>query len=108
MELIDIALTREQFDAFDAEVVTMLCEATQADLQTWSDRLRLAWETDDQDGVARARHALKGVCGHYGADALLELADEPILAPAAGERLSTCVQDTIAAIRAVAQACGTD
>lgn len=103
MELIDIALTREQFDAFDAEVVAMLCDATQSDLQSWSNRLRLAWETDDQDLVARARHALTGVCGNYGADALMALIAEPILAPAAGERLSACVEETIAAIRAVAQ-----
>ena len=33
MDLIDIALTREQFDAFDEEVVAMLCDATQADLE---------------------------------------------------------------------------
>jgi HPt (histidine-containing phosphotransfer) domain-containing protein len=103
MDLIDIALTREQFDAFDAEVVAMLCEATQADLQQWSGRLRLAWEQEDQDGVARARHALKGVCGNYGAAALMALAEGPILAPAAGDSLSACVEETIAAIRAVAQ-----
>ncbi len=105
MDLIDIALTREQFDAFDAEVVAMLCDATQSDLEQWSGRLRLAWANDDQDGVARARHALKGVCGNYGAAALMALVDGPLVA-ADGARFSACVEDTIAAIRAVAQGGG--
>ncbi len=107
MELIDVALTREQFDAFEPEVVAQLCDATQADLREWSDRLRLAWDTGDEIAAARARHALHGVCGNYGAEGLIALTDDPAPEPGAGERLSACVDATIAAIRAVAEVRGT-
>ena len=102
MDLIDILLTREQFDALDPEVVAILCDATRSDLEQWSDRLLVAWQTDDEDGVHRARHALKCVCGIYGADALMALAGEPLAEESASGRLGTCVEATIAAIRAVA------
>lgn len=102
MALIDIQHTREQFDAFDPEVVAALCEATQSDMQEWSCRLLVAWAADDKDGVLRAQHALKGVCGIYGADVLMALSAEPLQEAEARARLSTCVTGTIAAILAVA------
>ncbi len=108
MELIDVALTREQFDAFEPEVVAQLCAATQADLREWRDRLRVAWDTADQTGAARARHALHGVCGNYGAEVLIALIDDPVPEPDADERLSACVEATIAAIWAVAGVRRTD
>lgn len=102
MDLIDIPLTREQFEVFDPEVVAALCAATQADLEEWSGRLLLACQNNDQDEVLRARHALKGVCGMYGAHALIELTTGPLDQASHRTRLETCVADTLAAIHAVA------
>jgi hypothetical protein len=106
MELIDVALTREQFDDFEPAVVAQLCAATQADLRAWSDRLLLAWDAGDEIAAARARHSLHGVCGNYGANALIALIDDS--APGARERLGACVEATIAAIQAVAEVRPTD
>ena len=102
MDVIDIPLTREQFDAFDAETIAMLCEATQSDLDEWISRLLVAWEADDQPAVLRARHSLKGVCGIYGAHALIALIAEPMREATARDRLMACVAKTIAAIHGVA------
>jgi len=108
MDLIDVPLTREQFACFDAEIVEQLCEATQSDLQRWSGRLLAAWQAGDQDEVGRAHHALKGVCGIYGADALMALAAEPLITADAAQRLNHCLEGTILAIQAIAAARSTD
>ena len=55
MNLIDIPLTQEQFDDFDAAVVNALCNATRSDLREWSARLLQAWATDDAEAISRAR-----------------------------------------------------
>jgi len=102
MDLIDIALTRQHFDGFDDSVVAALCAATQSDLRTWSERLLDGWTAGDTDGIGRARHALKGLCGNYGAQGLIALIALPLQNAQSREALQACTEATIAAILAVA------
>ena len=102
MNLIDIPLTQEQFDDFDAAVVNALCNATRSDLREWSARLLQAWATDDAEAISRARHALKGLCGNYGAQALMAMAAHPLTQAELRREFQSCVEATIAAILAIA------
>ena len=102
MDLIDLPLTRDQFDGFSADIVSALCAATQADLREWSGRLLDGWATNDAEAIGRARHALKGLCGNYGAQALIEISATPLDAPDTQAAFQYCVEATISAILAVA------
>jgi len=102
MNLIDEALTAEQFGALPAELVGPLCEATDADFREWGGRLVAAAETGDETARRQAVHALKGLCGNYGAEALMAAATGPLGDAASREALSACVEATIRAVIAAA------
>lgn len=102
MNLIDEALTAEQFEALPAELVGPLCEATDADFREWGARLVAAAEAGDETGRRQAIHALKGLCGNYGADALLASATGALDDAAARDALTACVEATIRAVLAAA------
>ena len=102
MNLIDTELTRSQFDAFDRDIVGMLCEATRSDLEEWSTRLLDSWTAGNEDAKQRARHSLKGLCGNYGADRLMAMADGSLAASEDRAQFRRCIEMTIAAVLAVA------
>ena len=106
MNLIDLTLTREQFDGFDAHIVNALCAATQSDLREWSNRLLDSCAAGDTDAASRARHALKGLCGNYGAQQIVEMFALPLAEPGHQAAFRACVEATISAILAVAETPG--
>jgi hypothetical protein len=74
LSMIDQDVTKAQFAAFPAEISARLLSAAEADIANWSDQLLAAWVASDSDAVSRARHALKGLCGNFGATQLLAVA----------------------------------
>jgi HPt (histidine-containing phosphotransfer) domain-containing protein len=101
-DLIDPELTLSQFEALPADIVAPLCEATKSDLREWGSRLLDAVAAGDAEAMRRARHALKGLCGNYGASALM-LRDDSDLGGAAAQRdFRACIEATIAAVLAIA------
>lgn len=102
MNLIDPELTLSQFEALPPEVVGPLCEALGADLREWGKRLLEAVAADDTDAVRRARHSLKGLCGNFGASAVMQCADGELQSAEARARLHDCIEATIAAIGTIA------
>ena len=106
MDLIDAALVREQFDALDPATVRLLRDALQGDLREWSGKLISAWSAGDDAAISRARHALKGLCGNFGATALEALAQQDLAGEAERVRLTGCMEETIAAILDVTAASG--
>jgi HPt (histidine-containing phosphotransfer) domain-containing protein len=102
MDLIDRELTLSQFEALPAEIVAPLCEATAADLREWSKRLLDAAAAEEPETMRRARHSLKGLCGNFGAGAVMQLADGELQSAEARARFHDCIEATIAAVVAVA------
>jgi HPt (histidine-containing phosphotransfer) domain-containing protein len=102
MDLIDPELTLSQFEALPPEVVGPLCEALGTDLREWGKRLLEAVAADDTDAVRRARHSLKGLCGNFGASAVMECADGELRSAEAGARFHDCIEATIAAVGTIA------
>ena len=99
-QLIDTEMARDQFEALDAETAALLVAAIEADFAEWGDKLLAA---RDDEALRRARHALKGLCGNFGATALEAAANAPLDTPAAREAFSACRAATVAAIVAAAQ-----
>lgn len=102
MDLIDPKLTLSQFEALPSEIVAPLCEATRADLREWGKRLLEAVAADDPAAIRRARHSLKGLCGNFGASAVMQCADGELHSAEARARFHDCVEATITAILAIA------
>jgi len=102
MDLIDPELTLSQFEALPAAIVAPLCEATEADLREWGSRLLEAMAAQDAEGVRRARHSLKGLCGNYGATAIMLRADGDLPDARAQREFRACIEATITAIQAIA------
>ncbi|WP_298194748.1 Hpt domain-containing protein [Novosphingobium sp.] len=102
MELIDQELTLSQFEALPSNVVVPLCEATSADLRDWSTRLLDAVAAQDDEAIRRARHSLKGLCGNFGAAAVMHHVDSDLSSTDARARFLDCVEATIAAVVAIA------
>lgn len=73
LSMIDQDITKAQFAAFPAEVSARLLTAAEADITNWSDQLVAAWMASDSEAASRARHALTGLCGNFGATRLLEM-----------------------------------
>ena len=103
MDLIDYPLTRAQFEDFDPAIVSLLCTATQTDLREWSARLLEAAAAGDAEAAGRARHALKGLCGNYGAQPLIDLSVQPLREADARAHFQACLEATIAAILSAAE-----
>ncbi|MFM9935663.1 MAG: Hpt domain-containing protein [Novosphingobium sp.] len=102
MDLIDPELTLSQFEALPPEIVVPLCEATAADLREWSARLLDAVASNDTDAIRRARHSLRGLCGNFGASAVMQCADSDLWSADARVRFHECIEATIAAVVAIA------
>lgn len=102
MDLIDRELAREQFEALDPDMAERLRAAMESDFRKWVGLLVDAWEGEDQDGIHRARHSLKGLCGNFGADVLAGLSYAPLSTAGARDRLLTCLDETIHAIKTAA------
>ncbi|WP_226018090.1 Hpt domain-containing protein [Novosphingobium sp. FKTRR1] len=102
MDLIDPELTLSQFEALPPEIVAPLCEATATDLRDWGQRLLDAVAGDDPDAIRRARHSLKGLCGNFGASAVMRCADGDLQSADARARFHECIEATIATILALA------
>lgn len=100
----DAAIDMEQvtalFAGLDPDTRQLLLDAAQRDLAEWTDRLVAAWAGDDDDGRHRARHALKGLCGNFGATGLLALCEADLSAPGMAVRLQA---SRVATTRALAQ-----
>jgi len=102
MDLIDPELTLSQFEALPPEIVVPLCEATGSDLREWRSRLLEAVALDNAEAIRRARHSLKGLCGNFGAIAVMHCADGELVSAEARARFHDCVEATITAILAIA------
>ncbi|WP_353228032.1 Hpt domain-containing protein [Novosphingobium sp.] len=102
MDLIDPELTLSQFEALPPEIVAPLCDATAADLRDWGTRLLDAVAADDTDALRRARHSLKGLCGNFGAGAIMLRAEGDLRSADARAGFRDCIEATIAAVLAIA------
>ena len=102
MDLIETDVARAQFEALDRDTVTLLCDAIQSDFAEWSEALVAGWAERDDEAIRRARHALKGLSGNFGAVALETMAGSDLSLPQDAERFRRCVTDTVAAIIAAA------
>ena len=102
MDLIDPELTLSQFEALPASVVAPLCEATETDLREWGSRMLEAVAAGDAEGIRRARHSLKGLCGNFGATAIMLRADGDLADAKAQRDFRACIEATIAAVLAIA------
>lgn len=101
-ELIDIEQVRGLFGNLDSKTQKLLMDAAEADLIEWSERLISTWEGGDKQSCQRARHSLKGLCGNFGASAMLALCSQDISGPETIETLRTCRTATLHALRQVA------
>ncbi len=102
-DLIDASLTHEQFEALGPEIAGILAEATEADFAEWGGRLAAAAEAEDSEGMSRARHSLRGLCGNYGAAALEAAALGALNTVAERAAMLACRDATVAAIIAAAK-----
>lgn len=100
MNLIDPGLVREQFGALDAEMAERLAAAMQADLRHWSLALVTGWRHSDDPAIQRARHALKGLAGNFGAAVLVDMAYRDLPGAIEQAQMQDCAEATIDAILA--------
>ncbi len=71
----DLEAALSQLDG-DEELLSEMIGLFLEDAPRRLDHLHRAWENGDQDSVAEAAHALKGMAGHFGAEALRRQAAE--------------------------------
>jgi HPt (histidine-containing phosphotransfer) domain-containing protein len=101
MLMIDEILSREQFTQLDPQTTARLVAAVESDLAQWTARLAQAASQGDVEGARRARHALTGLCGAFGAQALHQACAGPLADEQARGAMLATGQATIAAIRAL-------
>ena len=106
MNLINKAMVRGQFELVGADMQSLLCQEVAKDFSLWSQRLTSAWEAGDEPSVVAARHALKGLCGSFGADRLLVLSSGPLASPEIRTDFLECASQTVAAIKDLAARTG--
>lgn len=70
--LIDGNMFRQQLFSLPDSARQRLAASIIADLQHWTAAFSGAWQQGDSDGMARAHHALKGVCASFGIVKLAE------------------------------------
>lgn len=89
----DSAIDAEQvtalFGGLDPAMRRLLLDAAQRDLAEWTDHLIAAFSADDAAACHRARHALKGLCGNFGASGLLALCAMDLSQPGLALRLQS-------------------
>jgi hypothetical protein len=104
--LIDVGQTQALFGELDAETCDLLLAAAAGDLENGCEALIAAWQAGDANAVQRARHSLQGVCGHFGATALLGRLRDEYSSPSAGRQLRATCAATVAALRSAAASDG--
>jgi hypothetical protein len=102
LSMIDKDVTGAQFSAFPPEIRARLLAAAEADITNWSDKLLDAWEAQDSEVTSHTRHALKGLCGNFGATKLLAMAEEDLSLPECRAAFLSLRGATLHAIRVVA------
>jgi hypothetical protein len=102
MQIIDDDLAQSQFADLDAQTTAMLVAAVEQDFTTWTDRLAHAAGAADGDATRRARHALSGLCGAFGATDLMQACTGPLASQSDRQALLAVNIATIAAIRLAA------
>ena len=102
LSMIDQDVTRAQFAAFPPDISARLLAAAEADIINWSDQLLAAWASADSEAISRARHALKGLCGNFGATKLLDMVGNDLSALDDRDALLKLREATIHAIRMIA------
>ena len=98
-QLIDQCATDALFGGLDGDTVVVLLEAAEDDITIWCDKLLAAWAASDPEAASRARHSLRGLCGNFGAVALLNLSEQFPADQLAADRLRECRSATLAAMR---------
>lgn len=76
--LADRALIAEQLGDLPAEVVAGILAAFAADCERCARDLLAATTAGDTVAAGRARHALRGICGNFGAARLIAVAEGPL------------------------------
>lgn len=100
--IIDQAVTKAQFSEFPAEISARLLRAAESDITQCSNQLLDGWEAGDSDAISRARHALKGLCGNFGASKLLAMAVTDLSMPEHRHEFLALRTETLHAIRVTA------
>lgn len=103
-EVINRDLTQDQFCALDSQTCLLLVEAFERDFDSWTTRLVQAASVGDIQGTCRARNALSGLCGAFGAIELMQACTGPLASPADRQALLAMNAATLTAIRDAALA----
>jgi hypothetical protein len=98
MWIIDEELTRDQFAELDAPTTARLVAAVEDDFGTWASRLAGAAADDDAETLRRARHALAGLCGAFGANILQQASSGPLGTVQDRDAMLATARATVAAI----------
>lgn len=99
MPIIDQDLTQDQLGELDSRTCAMLVEALERDFDSWTTRLVHAASAGDAQATRRARHALSGLCGAFGATGLMQACTGPLASHADRQALLAMNAATLAAIR---------
>ncbi len=98
--LIDPELTADQIGFLPADLVDRICAAFAQDLAQSGEALLNAAASGDSDAVLRARHSLKGLCGNFGAERVVALAEGPLIGADDRAAFARAMADTTAALAA--------
>ena len=74
-DAIDYAELQARLMAVPAESRPALASAIRRDISSWYEKFVAAWTGGNDDAVSQAHHALKGLCGAFGANSLLAKLD---------------------------------
>lgn len=95
---IDIVQIKSLFGGLDSDTQELLLDAAAADFNEWTEKLIGSWAAQDVDLRQRSRHSLKGLCGNFGAVALLEYCDMDLSHNSAVHELRVCRDNTLRAL----------
>jgi hypothetical protein len=101
--LVDTDLLHDQFDGLPPDVLAQIRVAFAADMMRESAALVAATVARDPYTASRARHALDGLCGHFGAGLVMDLARGPLHDTAGRNAFEMAVARTVAAVDAALQ-----
>lgn len=99
--LIDPELIAEQLGDLPPDLREAIAGAFAADLERWVGQLLDACASGDSLAAGRARHALRGIGGNFGAAALIRAADGDLTHETDRARLRTLAARTLDAVGAV-------
>lgn len=104
MIVVDPAIVRSHFAQLDPAIADLLMTTLIEDIHRLGRTMLEAVSSDDETAMSAARHALRGLCGSFGAVELNRLLSTDLRVEGAEESFLNCIDDTILLIRTAAAA----